>query len=266
MNSTLALKKSDYEQEVGEFMGWGRGEAAGDTPWEEVGQFVEQKILMDVKSGLRRFYWCGHPWSFLKPLATVTLRTGASTVSLPDDYGGVDGGAEVQIVNEGGVGLCPLKLIGPGEVKRLHTESPDSSGSPRAIAHRPMKTMPDGAMQLQELYVFPSADQDYTLTLPYYFTPNYLLDVTPYAYGGVEHHETILECCLAAAELRRDNVSGIHSAEAPRLIQVSISMDRRKQPTRLGYNRDRSDGQEDDWNGRGRTIGGGITINGTLYT
>jgi hypothetical protein len=266
MNSTLALQKSDYEAEVGEFMGRGRGlGTANDPAWSSED---DTKIKFDVKSGLRRFYWPGHVWSFLKPFATLTLTSGESSVELPDDFGGVDQGARCLVIDPDGNGVMTLTFCGPQSVEAAIVGNTGSTGLPVMIAQRPQKEMANGKMQRSELIVFPEADQTYTLKFPYFITPNYLLDVTqPFAYGGVEHHETILECCLAVAELRRDNILGVHSAESQRLLQRSVEMDRLKQPKRLGMNLDYSDHVDyDPLNTRGWTPGGGVTINGTLYT
>ena len=266
MNSTLALKKSDYESEVGDFLGLGRGELGGEEAWADEDK---TRIQMDVSSGLKRFYFCGHPWSFLKPFAELLLKSGETTVRMPDDFGGVDDGVQVAITNSSLILLAALDFTGPGRVQKAISELPNATGMPRLISQRPVKNMPAGKMQVSELFVFPTSDQDYTLTFPYFITPNYLTDVSqPYAYGGVEHHETILECCLAVAEARRDNVLTVHSAEAQRLLAASIQMDKRKQPNNLGYNNDRSDKTNwwERWNGHGwSNTGGGVTVNGTLY-
>jgi hypothetical protein len=262
----LALQKSDYEGELGEFLGRGRGlGTANDPAWSTEDA---RKIKFDVASGLRRFYYCGHPWSFLKPSATLALASGASTLELPDEFGGVDQGAKCLVIDSDGNGILEMAFTGPESVEAAIIGNAGSTGVPRMIAQRPIKQMAAGKLQRVELVLFPTADQAYTLKFPYFITPNYLLDVTqPFAYGGVEHHETILECCLAVAEVRRDNALGIHSAEAQRLLQKSQEIDRRKQPKRLGFNLDRSDNVEwDPMNTRGWTPGGGVTINGVLYT
>lgn len=263
MNSTLVLNKSDYEEEVGEFMGRGRGLGTANNPaWSEED---DHKVKFDVKSALRRFYWCGHPWSFLKPVKEVTLASGESVVLLADDFGGVDQGARCLVIDADGNNLYTTTFVGPEDVANAGVST--ETGPPRKIAQRPQRQMAAGKMQRSELVVFPTADQAYTLKFPCFFTPDYLLDVTqPFAYGGIEHHETILEHCLAVAEQRRDGVQGIHTATAERLLQKSIEIDRRKQPKTLGMNLDKSDQVWDPMNTRGWTPGGGVMIDGVLYT
>lgn len=268
MNSTLALKKADYESEVGDFMGFGRGTGTVDDPtWSDSDAI---KVRMDVASGLRRFYYCGHGWSFLKPFAEVLLPQGVTTVTLPDDFGGIDGGTKASLLNSSSLFLRWMDFVGPGRVVQNLAMTPSAVGIPRLLAQRPQKAI-GTTMQRSELIFFPKTDQAYTLTFPYFVTPNYLLDPgQPFAYGGVEHHETILECCLAVAEVRRDNTPGVHSMEAQRLLAISMDIDRRHQPTNLGASVDHSDNvgwwdrqhHEHGWS----NLGGGVTINGTLYT
>ena len=266
MTSTLALKKADFESEVGEFMGWGRGTVDGDPAWSTQKTTI---IKMDVKSGLRRFYFNGHPWTFLNPMATLILPSGNTTIRLPDDFGGVDGGTQILVMDSNGGRIGILSLTGPGRVEQMYLDQ-SSTGSPRMIAQRPLKGQNIGKMQASEMVVYPTADQDYTLKFHYFFTPDYLLDVAqPYAAGGVEHHETIMECCLAVAEARRDNTLTVHASEAQRLLEQSIRLDRRRQPKKLGYNRDHSDRIDDqhwnDWNDHGLSNSSGVIINGVQY-
>lgn len=265
MNSTLALQKRDYESEVGDFMGWGRGEHGGDEDWP-ADKVI--KIQMDVKSGLRRFYYCSHPWSFLNPMAETILASGTTSTVLPDDFGGIDGGTKATLLNSNQTYIRPLWFTGPQRVTQAEAELSESTGCPRIIAIRPVKGMASGKMQRWELAYFPETDQAYTLAFPYFVTPDYLLDVTqPFAYGGVEHHETILESCLAVAEMRRDNNAGVHAMEFQRLLAMSIAIDRRKQPTNLGPSYDSSDGVDwDKYNGHGYVTEEGVLINGVRYT
>src|SRR5690242_19895976 len=110
MQSTLALRKSDFESAVGDFMGMGRNTEEW-TDDEEIARVRE-----DVATALRKFYFCGHPWSFLKPAAQVTLLTGNSTTALPDDFCGTDAGTMVSVLNSSDVAIWQVKLSGHGTV------------------------------------------------------------------------------------------------------------------------------------------------------
>ena len=259
MNSTLAVAKAEYESECGEYLGVGRTAAEWDA---KAAIWVPQA----VKEGLRAFYWPGHTWSFLKPQAQVVFLEGDHTVQLPDDFCGVDGGIQINVVDANGYLVSQKRFCGVGKVQAaIDATASTLTGRPELIALRPRKQMAPGKMQSFEMIIYPEADQEYTLKFPYYITPDYLTDVTPYVYGGVEHHNTIMECCLAAAELKRDGMIGPHNAEKQRLLGISISNDRLKQPKKLGYNGDNSDGCEDG-NETYRNIATGVTYEGTFYS
>ena len=269
MTSTLAISKAVYEAELGDFMGWGRGTvgANGVLTWPGDEQ---TRLQIDVASGLRRFYFCGHPWSFLDPKETLTFTAGQQTITLPEDFGGVQGGASALILDSNGNKVGVLSFVGASLVEQCY-EDTTSTGIPRRICYRPIKKMQAGRLQREELLVWPIPDQAYQVVFHYFITPDFLTDVTqPYAYGGVDHHETILELCLAVAEMRRDNAALVHGPESLRLLELSKVIDKRKKPTRLGYNRDRSDDRIDDhwwdnWGGNQVTTSNGVWINGILY-
>lgn len=268
MNSTLALAKVDFESELGYFMGVGYGALRGDPAWSTRDT---QQIEMDVASGLRRWYFCGHPWSFLRQTATLTLAAGATTIPIPEGFAGLDNGTEIIVLDASGNRISRLFC---GNVNKVQggLGLGVTTGMPGMICLRPIKNVETGKLQRTEFYVWPAADQAYTFTFPYFFTPDYLLDPKqPYALGGVEHHEAILEQCLAVAEARRDNTMSVHAMEAKRLLEISIQIDQRQQPIKLGYNRDRSDGP--NWDHLNRLNGhgwgdwnGGVLIDGTRFT
>jgi len=259
--STLSLTKLHYQQQVGIFLGWGGGSAYGDEAWTTDKQ---NKIDFDVASGLRRFYYCGFDWSFLKPYASLIFTSGATTLALPDDFGGMEGRIAI---SDGSSGVyLPLDLYPPGKVQQAYSESPTQTGRPRLASLRALKETAPNHGQRQEMFLFPTADADYTLTFAYYITPDYLLDTRmPYAYGGSEHSETILEGCLAVAEERRDSRKGVHNLAFENLLQASIKMDRRKRPQSMGYNGDNSDAIDRLVPARGQSWTP-VTINGVEYT
>jgi hypothetical protein len=259
MTSTLALKKSDYESEVGEYHGFG-------MTAEEWSARDLQIVQADVKAGLRKFYFCGHPWTFLNPLTTLTLESGAKTIPLPESFGGMDGGQRILVLGSSNQRVTVLPLSAPQKVEQMY-QSSTQTGRPQMIAQRPIKNVPSGSTQRSELVVYPLADQAYTLKMHHFFTPDYLTDVNqPYAMGGPEHHQTILHCCLAQAELTRDNMLGVHNVAADRLLAQSMQIDRRKQPKKLGRDIDRSDELIGDDNFRGQTEATGMTYNGIFYS
>lgn len=245
---TLALTYSDLLAEVGFHLGYGRGAAKGDTAFT-----ARQQTTLDyvIKSGLRQFYYppplpgekSSYDWSFLKPTATLTLQKGAQTVALPDDYGGFDG--QVTIVPQG-VTCQPWKIDweNEGRIRQRYAAYPSLVAPPRYVAQESLKgTTPNNGQRFQ-LYFFPTADQSYTLQVPYYVNPDYLTTANPYHYGGAQHAETVIQSCLAIAEQKLDDDRDVQQVKFMERLAASIAMDRKNKPQRLGYNADRSDRPE----------------------
>lgn len=258
MESTLSLKKADFEAKVGVFLGYGRGANFGDSAWTA----RQEAVISDcVESGLRQFYFPppieganSFDWSFLKPYAFLTLPSGEFEVPLHDDFGGPEG----QLTIDSGTGSNPYKIPFQHEakVKEAQAGSPNQTGRPLIVAVAPIKGTTARASQRFKLAVFPTADVTYSLAFAYYLVPDALTGVRPYCYGGAAHTETILESCLAIAEQRLDDAVSVHTMKFKERLAASIAFDRRLKPQRLGYNRDGSDGLDV----RGRIHGRGTTF------
>ncbi len=239
MESTLSLRKSDYESKVGQFLGWGPGPDNGGREWTAKEQL---KIKDIVESGLCRFYKPTpfYAWSFLKRQpATLTLAADATTVALPDDFSGLEGDITVRSDDSGF--LPSIDVVNPVRVDKLHSESSTATGRPQVASVRSKKAVSAVQGQRQELYVYPTADAEYTLSICYSILASYLDGTHPFAYGGAEHRETILESCLAVAEERLNNQQGVHALAFQRELQSSIQADQRKKEQTFGLNTDSSD-------------------------
>lgn len=256
--SSLALKKSDLESEVGLFLGYGRGSDAGDTAWTSA---QSAAIASCVKSGLRQFYFnpavpergvpASYSWSFLQPTLTVTLASGADSIDLPADFSGLQGNDLT--LSDSNRPVCRIPLVGEGEIRRQFAYDADATGQPLMAAVRPLKERRGERGQRFELLFWPAADQAYTVEFTYHLTGEALTGDAPYAYGGAAHAETILESCLAIAEQRLDDSMTVHSEKFKERLEASVAHDRRGKPQHLGYNADRSDARE--WWGRRRGPG-----------
>lgn len=203
----------------------------------------------------------GYDWSFLHPTASVTLVAGQSTLPLPDDFGGIEGRISVTFGGQGC--FAPVDEIGEGLVRQAYSENPAATGRPMGVSVQQLKGTTVNSGQRSQLYVFPNPDSPYVLSFQYYLLPDATDGTRPYAYGGANHTETILESCLSIAEERLDDMQGVHHSKWLERLMASIVADRKMKPQKIGYNRDRSD-QIRNWP---RTNHGfaPITINGTLY-
>ncbi len=242
--SSLAAAYKDLTGDVGHFLGYGRGADNGDTAWTTPQQ---RNIDRCVKGGLRNFYFSGIEWSFLKPVAALTLAAESQTVELPDDYGGSEG--RITVSTSSADSWQPLDFGPIGAVYQKHALYPSTTGWPECCCEEPIKGTGPTQGQRFRLRVWPIADQAYTLKFQYYVLPDYLSGAFPYVYGGAMHAETVLESCLAVAEKILDDQATVHAAEFQMRLAVSKDLDARQKPQHLGYNGDRSDmrGSRREW-------------------
>lgn len=249
MESTLSLTLDDIEAEVGHFLGYGRGANFEETAWTPQQQ---RDIDSVIKSGLRQFYFpppidgapAGYDWSFLKPVASLTFASGDSTIPLPADFGGIEG--QITMSAAASQISWPIDVVSDGFVRQKYAELPTSTGRPLVAAVQPLKETKPGRGQRFQLYLWPLADQAYTLRVAYYLTPDALTSHHPFPLGGMAHAETILQSCLSIAEQKLDDAMMVHTAKFKERLIASVNLDRRLKPQKLGYNRDRSDDRYSD--------------------
>lgn len=239
--STLNIAYLELQKDIAFFLGWQTDPALRSTS-------EQTAIDSFTKSGLRQFYYpppldgqqMVYEWSFLRPQATITLLEGEQSVTLPDDFGTLDG--EVMISDTSSIN-CPLKVFGEGSIRAAYLGSPELTGRPEMVAVCPLKGTTVNTSQRWSLLVYPIADADYTFTIAYSIHPNYLSGTLPYAYGGPAHAETILASCLAVAEQRGDDSMTVNTVKFRERLAASVGYDRRLKPQQYGYNGDRSVGR-----------------------
>lgn len=244
---SLSLTYFDYRAEIGTYLGYGRGDEGDntDSPWNDS---QTKTVNMLVASGQRQFYFppilegerSAHRWTFLKPIATLTLSDGEQTVKMPADFGGFEGPITVTVAN----GTVPgvLSLVGEGAIRQQYAVNDDTTGQPHAAALQPLKGVGVNESNRWQLYIWPEADADYTLKFPYFILPDAISGAKPYSYGGQRHVETVLASCLERAEFYKDNARGVCYANWIERLAASVSADRDMQPQYLGYNGDASFG------------------------
>lgn len=263
--SNLNLKKSDFEQNVGIFLGWGDGTSPA---WST----TQKNRLKDaVDSGYRQFIvpmadqnGSSHDWSFLRPTLTLDLPSGTQTLPLPDDYGSLDG--TITVTQTANAMNWPVQVTGENRIREMYGRLPNASGRPLWAAEVPLKGTTQQKSSRFQLYLYPEPDDDFTLTFAYYLLPEALTDANPYCYGGMQHAETILESCLAIAEERINDVQGgLHAGKFRERLAASVAIDRRNKAQLVGYNGDRSDNRSlGYWPWRAGYLDSQITYYGNL--
>lgn len=240
MESSLSVDGDYLKSEVGSYLGFGRGTVYGDVAWSTT---QEQEIDFIVKEGIRQV---NNPplvqgevntydWSFLKAVHTIKLESGRRSAPLPDDFGGIEGSVYVSDSSE-----TYYEPIQVGGVQGKFLQSSDATGKPQNAAVNWRKGT-GHVGQRAELLIFPEADQEYTLTLQYYFLTDYISGASPYPYGGQLHASLYIASCLAVAEQRMNDRRGAQYIVFMERLVASISADRRSKPQVGGYNGDRSD-------------------------
>lgn len=239
LESSLSLQYVQLKGEVGEFLGFGRGPDNGkDSVWDAA---QTSDIDFCVSSGMRVFYFSsGYDWSFLSPGGSSLLKANAQTCPLPDDFGSFDGPLTIQT---SGSTSMPWRIEwrNEGAIREMYSINPTQTGPPMFAAQSPLRGTTGLQGQRFQLFIFPAADQAYTIQFNYDILPDYLSGAFPFAYGGAAHAETLLESCLAIAEQRRDDAMSVHTAKYKELLEQSKAYDSRNKPQKLGPNFDHSD-------------------------
>lgn len=267
--STLALTRDTLREITGDWMGYGRGETAGEETWTSQQERVIDEIVTSGQSFVLKTPAIpgidkgGYDWTWLHPVGSVILASGASEIDAPDDFGGFEVGSTVTAAptDGGSVSGDGIRIISESKIRDALARSPDATGSPEVIGTYWLKNATIAGGQRQVIKVYPTADQEYRLTFQYYIQADAISGTRPYPLGGAQHRETYKAACLAAAEIYRDNRKGPMWANFIDQLTGSIQIDRRNKSPNLGYNRDNSD-QHGELFFPGRPFFSTITIGG----
>lgn len=266
MESTLAISLSKLQQEVGFYLGYGRGLDGGGVEWTDKKQRVIDSM---IESGLRQFYYpkpadmAGgyYDWTFLRPTAQVTTESGTRYCTLPDDFGAIDD-AHVRVISSE-TSYCPVRRMLDSQVNALYAARPTETGSPQCVASTPVDQTTYLKGQRYRLIVFPEPDDAYTLEFAYSLLPDALRWDRPWPYGGAQHAETIQAACIAAAELYLNDMPGPRALYFHERLIASIGQDRKMRPPLIGHNGD--PGGSGMWSRQDRYADATITYNGVEY-
>lgn len=234
--STLAVDFAEIKAQV-TYLAHGTRDTSSLTSEEQA------NIDSIIRNGLRKFYYpqivnaqYNHDWSFLKPVFTLVTVSGKSDYTQEGDFGGLAGDLQFSPDdNQGG----PILKVPENTILEMRSWSTDTSGAPSHYAERPVRS---GGLESQrwQIMLWPEPDGEYELKGRFRVSPNALTATQKYPYGGVEHAQTILEACLAEAEIQIDRQPGPHSTAFLTALAASIAYDQRgHSPDYLGYNGNR---------------------------
>ena len=181
-----------------------------------------------------------HRWSFLRPVAQLTLGANESLAPLPDDCTGVVG--DFTYVNNAGTfrvptvplehlrqvqanieisGLDPILL--DDDHKLLVDDSAIPTGMPIAAAIE-TKAVDGGPFAFQVRF-YPTPSQAVTLEYSYEISPLPLSELNLFPAAPRVHYDTILASCLAAAEVEKLGQSGPRWSYFIERLKASVAAD-----------------------------------------
>lgn len=263
--SSLSLSVDDLKAEIGQFLGYGRGDKFDERAWTTRQASVITSLL---KSGLSQVYtppvmppsMVAHEWSFLSPHLTLTTVAKSSTVDLPDDFGGFTDG-HMYVTGTSTRRPWKVPIANEGLVRQRHSTHPDTTGCPTIACEAIIKGTKQGSSTRSQILFWPKADAVYSLQFAYKYLPDVLTGGYPYPPGGATHAELFKASCVAAAEIHLDDVRGPRWQYFMERMAASVAADRKRKGHQLGYNGDSSDGRGYSRDGRfaGFPV---VTVNG----
>lgn len=183
-----------------------------------------------VQSGVRQFYYppavegCDptHEWSFLRADGAVATVAGSESAALPDGFGRVVG----DLYYPSAAGLAPVRMASESEVRERLSRWP-AQGAPRLFA--PIRRAAIGpTSQTARLLLWPCPDRAYELAFRMEGDAGRLsAEFRPWPLGGARFAECVLESCLAVAEARSNDESGLHARLFRELLVAAQAQDRR---------------------------------------
>ena len=166
-----------------------------------------------------------------------TVTIGAQRdFDLPDDFGSIRG--SITFGSES-FEHRSVRIISEYQIRNLRQTGSIETDEPIYAAVRPLAFTGVSGLRY-ELLVYPTPSSSYTLSYKYNALPNALSTANPYPYGGAVHAETILASCLAIAENRSNDESGVKAQAFQERLRASIEYDKRNAPDYYGYNGDSS--------------------------
>ena len=222
--------------EIRQRVGYRKGYGVNVSDWED----DEEKaslVEMALVDGANTFY-TAYEWSFLQPQRTLTIESATDELILPGDFGIFLDKIYYTDTNFGG-GLC---LVNDGKISLKRQQGASTTGLPQFAAEIPIEpTQQQGPRK--KLIFWPTADQDYSITVRYKINARVLSTDNPHPYGGAIHATTILHSCLAAVEQDEGTIG-----PATQLYQMalakSIENDRKNKAPTLGPPRGRGYGRQ----------------------
>lgn len=224
------------------------GIGADPATWDHEQSEIVNSVITD---GLRQFYVpppigrqaMAYQWSFMTPVATLSLVAADIDYTLPAAYSAMLG--PLTFVAGGTEIYPPVEIINEAKLREMHQYT-NETGRPRFAAIRPIVS--DGsADQTYEILIFPTPEKSYTMSYRYQAKMAALTTANPYPLGDWATHGRSISASVkdCAARYRADLSGGQlnprHEVEFKNRLAASIDFDRRAhRAENFGYNGDMS--------------------------
>lgn len=231
---TLAVDYNGLVQHVARFLGY---DPSALTDREKA------EVDAHIQSGVRNFY---HPpkmegvdenfeWSFLRMECSLETSQGVGVYRMPDGFGRAAG-----TIGFGGedMHIHPVRIVPLSTVEGLARSG--KTGAPRVAAFVPRQSFGERG-QYVEMRVFPIPDRIYVLRFRGDSDTGRLSEERPFPLGGSMFSELVIESCLAVAEQRSNDESGIHTQLFNELLVSMIAKDRKSSASVFGQMGDMPD-------------------------
>lgn len=261
----LTLTFDELQKQVADFMN-------GTRILKRINPDETERLNAVIFNGLRRFYYpamlsvdMAHDWSFLTTNFDLFTQPGVSDYTMPFDFGGAIGPLHhdpADNIRTSVTKVAPNKILWQRQANvtivnwpTMYAETPIHTGG-RSSTRWTVMFWPTPAAQ----YHFHGRMRIQPLA------PN---GTQMYLYGGPEHSQTILEACLAEAEMKIDGQPGPHANAFKECLLTSIMLDASMHGAELiGYNGDGDERRDSSLfrpDGRGFENFTPISMSGTIH-
>jgi len=225
-DTSLAVSYTDLKKSVATFLGYDP-DALTTKQGNEVDDYIQ--------AGVRQFYYPpmtegsdpAFEWDFLRQEGTLVTTSGVADYRLPDGTNRIFGQLQVQ-----GEVTPSIPLISYGDLMAMRSRP--VTGIPHCAAFAAESVFGEKG-QMRKLLLYPTPEKAMTIKFRCDADSGKLNATTrPFPLGGAMFSELITESCLAIAEQRANDESGIHTAKFAQLLASMIQRDRRTSATNYG--------------------------------
>lgn len=258
----FALTYNAFRLRVAEYLGIAYYGAAGDEAAQIPSDAHDlDKVSRIVNDAYRRFI-AEHKrgWNFLTVPFTITFGSGLVSSDpqryfLPDDFYGILVAPFTYPTGGPRITIEPIS-----EVQLRELSWSNTTGVPTVCALRAINTTAATTTGRWEVLFWPIPNGTQSVTAIYKRYPAPLSTGTDRPISGFQHDQTLLEGCLAAAELSVGDAQGPHKSEYKELLGMSMDLDARASAQKISDYGDKSE----DFGGprRPKTYYGVDTYNG----